>query len=148
MRVPAAHVLSRGTHHVAIATKQAHDGTGIHVYMCHNADKARDLRTGGLVALKRVRFERSREGVPVTSVRELRVLQQCKHPNIVNLLKVVTGNKPDRCLASCFAISLLIPWAVQPLQPSDPMPCTKIAGTVIVLCYGCFVGDQPHLSMV
>jgi serine/threonine protein kinase len=49
-----------------------------------------------LVALKKVRFDRSKEGVPVTSVRELRVLQQCQHPNIVDLKKVVTGSRPDR----------------------------------------------------
>lgn len=35
-------------------------------------------------------------GMPVTSVRELRVLQQCKHPNLVQLKKVVTGSKLDR----------------------------------------------------
>ena len=35
-------------------------------------------------------------GVPVTAIRELRVLQSCKHPNVVRLKKVVTGSKPDR----------------------------------------------------
>lgn len=30
-------------------------------------------------------------GMPVTSVRELRVLQTCKHPNLVELKRVVTG---------------------------------------------------------
>lgn len=35
-------------------------------------------------------------GIPVTSMREIRVLQQCRHPNIVHLKKVVTGSKPDR----------------------------------------------------
>ena len=35
-------------------------------------------------------------GIPVTSIRELRVLQQCKHPNLVGLKRVVSGNKPDR----------------------------------------------------
>ena len=39
------------------------------------ADKARDRKTGEIVALKKVRFDRSRDGVPVTSIRELRVLQ-------------------------------------------------------------------------
>ena len=34
--------------------------------------------------------------MPVTSVRELRVLQQCQHPNLVQLKKVVTGSKLDR----------------------------------------------------
>ncbi|KXZ49266.1 hypothetical protein GPECTOR_22g859 [Gonium pectorale] len=58
-------------------------------------DKARDRRTGEVVALKRVRFDRSRDGVPVTSIRELRVLQACRHPNVVALKKVVTGSQPD-----------------------------------------------------
>ncbi len=40
---------------------------------------------------------RTRDGVPVTSLRELRVLQQCPHPNIVRLKAVVTGSKADRC---------------------------------------------------
>ena len=35
-------------------------------------------------------------GVPVTAIRELRVLQKCKHPNVVSLKKVVTGSKADR----------------------------------------------------
>jgi hypothetical protein len=43
-----------------------------------------------------VRFTGSKEGLPVTSVRELAILQQSQHPNIVSLLKVVTGTRPDR----------------------------------------------------
>ncbi len=31
-------------------------------------------------------------GMPVTSVRELRVLQTCRHPNLVSLHRVVTGS--------------------------------------------------------
>lgn len=36
----------------------------------------------------------------MTSVRELRVLQQCEHPNLVELKKVVTGSKLDRYTVS------------------------------------------------
>ncbi|MEW5300956.1 MAG: hypothetical protein WDW36_003843 [Sanguina aurantia] len=57
--------------------------------------KARDRSTGEIVALKKVRFDRCRDGVPVTSIRELRVLQNCSHPSIVQLKKVVTGSKAD-----------------------------------------------------
>ncbi|PSC68206.1 cyclin-dependent kinase G-2-like isoform X1 [Micractinium conductrix] len=57
--------------------------------------KAKDRRTGELVALKRLRMERERDGMPVTSVRELRVLQTCKHPNLVELKCVVTGPTLD-----------------------------------------------------
>ncbi|KAG2500660.1 hypothetical protein HYH03_001426 [Edaphochlamys debaryana] len=54
--------------------------------------KARDRTTGEIVALKRVRFDRTRDGVPVTSIRELRA---CHHPNIVALKKVVTGTQAE-----------------------------------------------------
>jgi len=40
-------------------------------------------------------MDRERHGVPVTSLRELRILQACRHPNIVELKSVVTGRRPD-----------------------------------------------------
>ncbi len=33
--------------------------------------------------------------MPVTFIRELRVLQSCRHPNLVHLRKVVTGSSAD-----------------------------------------------------
>jgi serine/threonine protein kinase len=57
---------------------------------------ARHIPTGQIVALKKVRFDRGREGLPVTSARELAILQAARHPNIVQLLRVVTGHRPDR----------------------------------------------------
>jgi serine/threonine protein kinase len=33
--------------------------------------------------------------MPVTALREVRILQSSRHPNIVNLLRVVTGKKPN-----------------------------------------------------
>ena len=53
-----------------------------------SADKARERSSGEVVALKKVRFDHARDGVPVTSIRELRVLQCCDHPGIVRLAKV------------------------------------------------------------
>ena len=41
-------------------------------------------------------------GMPVTSVRELRVLQTCQHDNLVELKGVVTGTKLDRCAPAAF----------------------------------------------
>eukprot|EP00899_Mesostigma_viride_P019597 jgi/Mesvir1/27639/Mv07369-RA.1 len=57
--------------------------------------RAREKSTGEIVALKKVRMDHERDGMPVTSLRELHVLQACKHKNIVNLHKVVTGTKAD-----------------------------------------------------
>lgn len=46
--------------------------------------------TGSLVALKKVRLENEKEGFPITAVREIKILRQLQHPNIVNLKEIVT----------------------------------------------------------
>ncbi|KAI0977728.1 hypothetical protein GJ496_007355 [Pomphorhynchus laevis] len=55
--------------------------------------KARCKATGELVALKRVRLENEKEGFPITAVREIKILRQLKHENIVNLIEIVTDKR-------------------------------------------------------
>lgn len=45
--------------------------------------KARNKVTGQLVALKKIRLENQEEGVPSTAIREISLLKELKHPNIV-----------------------------------------------------------------
>lgn len=45
--------------------------------------KARNKITGQLVALKKIRLENQEEGVPSTAIREISLLKELKHPNIV-----------------------------------------------------------------
>ena len=45
---------------------------------------------GTFVALKKVRLENEKEGFPITAVREIKILRQLNHPNIVNLMEIVT----------------------------------------------------------
>jgi len=51
--------------------------------------KAVDKLDGSLVALKQILIKHEREGFPVTAIREIKILRQLKHPNIVDLLDVV-----------------------------------------------------------
>ncbi|PAA75030.1 hypothetical protein BOX15_Mlig001619g5 [Macrostomum lignano] len=51
--------------------------------------KARDRQSGELRALKRVRLEKEKEGFPITAVREIKILKQLHHPNIVSLSEIV-----------------------------------------------------------
>ncbi|GFR71579.1 cyclin-dependent kinase 12-like [Elysia marginata] len=55
--------------------------------------KARDINLGTLVALKKVRLENEKEGFPITAVREIKILRQLQHPNIVNLKEIVTDKQ-------------------------------------------------------
>jgi len=51
--------------------------------------KAADWRTGDIMALKRIRLSTEEEGIPSTAIREVSILRQLDHPNIVRLLDVV-----------------------------------------------------------
>jgi cyclin-dependent kinase 2 len=45
--------------------------------------KARNRVTDEIVALKRIRLEQEEEGVPSTAIREISLLKELKHENIV-----------------------------------------------------------------
>ncbi|XP_041438984.1 cyclin-dependent kinase 2 isoform X1 [Xenopus laevis] len=56
--------------------------------------KARNRETGEIVALKKIRLDTETEGVPSTAIREISLLKELNHPNIVKLLDVIhTENK-------------------------------------------------------
>lgn len=45
--------------------------------------KARHKKTGQLAAIKKIRMENEDEGIPSTAIREVSLLKELKHPNIV-----------------------------------------------------------------
>lgn len=51
--------------------------------------KAKDRVTGDIVALKKIRLEAEDEGIPSTAIREISLLKELQHPNIVRLFDVV-----------------------------------------------------------
>ncbi|KAM5287817.1 cyclin-dependent kinase 2 isoform 3-T3 [Ctenodactylus gundi] len=56
--------------------------------------KAKNKLTGEVVALKKIRLDTETEGVPSTAIREISLLKELSHPNIVKLLDVIhTENK-------------------------------------------------------
>ncbi|KAG8519392.1 Cyclin-dependent kinase 3 [Galemys pyrenaicus] len=55
--------------------------------------KAKNKETGQLVALKKIRLDLENEGVPSTAIREISLLKELKHPNIVRLLDVTHNEK-------------------------------------------------------
>ena len=47
--------------------------------------KGRNLKTDEIVAMKTIRLESEDEGVPSTAIREISLLKELQHPNIVGL---------------------------------------------------------------
>ncbi len=43
--------------------------------------------------LKKVRLENEKEGFPITAVREIKILRQLRHKNIINLKEIVTDKQ-------------------------------------------------------
>lgn len=51
--------------------------------------KAKIKATGQLVALKKIKLECEDEGVPSTAIREISLLKELDHPNVVKLIEVI-----------------------------------------------------------
>ena len=47
--------------------------------------KGKNLKTGEIVAMKKIKLESEDEGVPSTAIREISLLKELQHPNIVCL---------------------------------------------------------------
>ncbi|XP_055353620.1 cyclin-dependent kinase 11B-like [Paramacrobiotus metropolitanus] len=58
--------------------------------------RARDKRTNEVVALKRLKMEKEKEGFPITSLREVSTLLKAHHKNVVAIREVVVGHNMDK----------------------------------------------------
>lgn len=58
--------------------------------------RARDKATGDIVAVKKLKLDKEKNGFPITSLREIHTLMVAKHPNIVNVREIVMGNRLDQ----------------------------------------------------
>ena len=67
--------------------------------------KAREVESGRTIALKRIRLEHSDEGVPSTAIREISLLKELRHNNIVRLYDVVHA---DNLLFLVFEFLLIV----------------------------------------
>ncbi|KAM3719561.1 Cyclin-dependent kinase [Dirofilaria immitis] len=59
--------------------------------------RAKEKKTDEIVALKRLKMEKEKEGFPITSLREINMLLKAgNHPNIVNVREIVIGSNMDK----------------------------------------------------
>lgn len=71
--------------------------------------KAQHKSSGDTVALKKIRLELEDEGVPSTALREISLLKELEHPNIVRLRDVEHQQSPNR-------LYLVFEWLDQDLR--------------------------------
>lgn len=59
--------------------------------------RAKNKRTDEIVALKRLKIEKEREGFPITALREINMLLKAgKHENVVNVREILIGSNADK----------------------------------------------------
>ncbi len=73
----------RGVEHCYERMEQIGEGTYGEVYL------ARDKAIGDLVALKKIRMDNEKEGFPITAIREIKLLKQLNHENVIRLREIV-----------------------------------------------------------
>jgi serine/threonine protein kinase len=64
--------------------------------------KARNTRTQDIVALKRIKLDQEEEGMPSTAIREIALLKELSHENVVKLLDVYCANASSKKLYLVF----------------------------------------------
>ena len=66
--------------------------------------KAVDKVNGSIVALKQVLIKHEREGFPVTAIREIKILKQLHHPNIVDLIDIICDYRDEATPSTIFIV--------------------------------------------
>lgn len=73
-----------------VKLEQIGEGTYGQVYM------AREIQTGEIVALKKIRMDNEKEGFPITAIREIKILKKLHHENVIKLKEIVTSPGPEK----------------------------------------------------
>ncbi|KAK9464722.1 kinase-like domain-containing protein [Lipomyces arxii] len=58
--------------------------------------RGRDIATGEVVALKKLKVDKNQHGFPITSLREIQTLMAIDHPNVVGLKEIVVGGSLEQ----------------------------------------------------
>ncbi|UNI13545.1 Cyclin-dependent kinase [Purpureocillium takamizusanense] len=85
--------------------------------------RATDRATGKVVALKRLKTEpQDRNGVPVTGLREMQILRDCSHRNVVGLEEVVVGDDLSKLDSSIFLVLEFVEHDLKGILEDMPEP--------------------------
>ncbi|KAF5590594.1 CMGC CDK kinase [Fusarium pseudocircinatum] len=88
--------------------------------------RATNKATGKVVALKRLKLEpQDRNGLPVTGLREIQILKDCQHRNIVTMEEVVVGDdvsRPDKQFSSLFLVLEFVEHDLKSILDDMPEP--------------------------
>jgi len=108
--------------------EQIGEGTYGKVYL------ARNKETQEQVALKKIRMDNEKEGFPITAIREIKILKELRHENIVQLKEIVTSKatKENKGEASIYMVFEYMDHDLTGLMLNDGQWCPSAAH---IKCY-------------
>ncbi|KAJ0039514.1 hypothetical protein Pint_26561 [Pistacia integerrima] len=62
---------------------------GFMFLFCRQVFMAREIKTGEIVALKKIRMDNEKEGFPITVIHEIKILKKLHHENVIKLKEIV-----------------------------------------------------------
>ncbi|KAK4054249.1 hypothetical protein OIV83_001275 [Microbotryomycetes sp. JL201] len=80
--------------------------------------RARCKTTGDIVALKKIKMDKEKNGFPITSLREIQTLMVCNHENIVRVREIVVGDT----LTQVFIVMDFVEHDLKTLLSTMPTP--------------------------
>ena len=72
--------------------------------ICRQVYRAKNKETGEIVALKKIRTLNETQGLPVTTLREIKLLKFLQHKNLVRLIEVVSSGTEEEGKWNTFKI--------------------------------------------
>ncbi|KAI8078703.1 kinase-like domain-containing protein [Halteromyces radiatus] len=88
--------------------------------------KARNRINGQLVALKRILMHNEKEGVPITAIREIKILKQLRHKNIVPLTDIAV-DRGDAARKERGSIYMVFPYMDHDLAGLLDNPAVRLS---------------------
>jgi serine/threonine-protein kinase BUR1 len=95
--------------------------------------KAQDKSTAGLVALKRIFLHNEEEGFPITALREIRILKELDHENIIPLLDM-SVQRGDRSARKRGLVYMVTPYMDHDLTGLLENPSVRLS-VAQIKCY-------------
>jgi len=109
--------------------------------------KGKDVKTGEFVAIKRIKLDHSDEGVPATTLREVSMLKQLRHPCIVHLLNAKYQEGGRLYLIFEFVEQDMKSYLDNLAKPPSPLTIKKLMYQFICGLHHCHVHRILHRDL-